>query len=66
MENKCIFSLDTHQVEQILATMADKIAELESVLRYKDERHAADAVEKAVLMDENRRLHELLDEEMQK
>ena len=44
MENKCIFSLDTHQVEQILATMADKIAELERVLRYKDERHAADAV----------------------
>lgn len=66
MENKCILSLDAYQVEQILATMTDKIAELESLLRYNDERHAADAVEKAALMDENRRLHELLDEEMQK
>ena len=52
MKNKCIIELDSMQLEVILATLADRITNLEDFVRFKDDRISEEAAKNAKLLQE--------------
>lgn len=52
MKNKCIIELDSMQLEVILATLADRITNLEDFVRFKDDRISEEAAKNAKLLRE--------------
>ena len=52
MKNKCIIELDSMQLEVIMATLADRITNLEDFVRFKDDRISEEAAKNAKLLRE--------------